>query len=305
MLKLKNFLVIFLLFILLSSCKSQRPAPIRSPKASIAKNTVDKIEYKENIVIEDIDDIILEKSSINYKNKNTRSHNQICIAKYEVMEGETIESIASYYGITTEELIYANNLTEGESLQSLQILCIPRKNNIASNIKTTESRDNLANTDNMLNENYGSQEINQDNIEDTSSLTTKILTKAPPQKAIFIWPVTGNVIVKFGDYIKNTKNNGINIGAKLHTKIVASCSGKVIFSGYDKYFGNLVIIENSEKALSTAYAHLESITVKKGDYVNQAKLIGYVGNSGNVTTHQLHFAIKKGSETINPLSLLN
>lgn len=297
MLKIKNSFLVILFFLLSSCVGTQIPAPINSPKGITSENTLNKLKYKEDIIIEDINDDILEKPTKDFN--NNLSYKPICITKYEVMEGETIESIANYFGITPQELIYANNLIQGEPLQPLQILCIPRKTNLENNIGTVQNKE-----DSILNKNSIPQEVKQDHTENNTSITPN-MTYKKEQKSFFIWPVTGKVIVKFGDYIKNTKNNGINIEAKIHTKVLASYSGKVIFSSYDKYFGNLVIIENSESKISTAYAHLESITVKKNEYVNQGKLIGYVGNSGHVSTPQLHFAVKKNSETIDPLSLLN
>ena len=52
--------------------------------------------------------------------------------------------------------------------------------------------------------------------------------------------------------------------------------------------------------MMTAYAHLDNIKVKKGQRVSQGSVLGTVGTTGAVTTPQLHFEIRKGSETINP-----
>ena len=54
----------------------------------------------------------------------------------------------------------------------------------------------------------------------------------------------------------------------------------------------------------TAYAHLNEVFTEKGEKVNKGETIGSVGNTGNVRSPQLHFEIRKGKESVNPLKLL-
>ena len=43
---------------------------------------------------------------------------------------------------------------------------------------------------------------------------------------------------------------------------------------------------------------------KKVKKVSKGQIIGSVGNTGNVRSPQLHFEIRKGKESVNPLKLL-
>ena len=119
-------------------------------------------------------------------------------------------------------------------------------------------------------------------------------------------------------------NKGIDIaGEQGITSVIASQSGTVIsiidnnggscISG-DKTcgdgYGNYLVIEQTDgNYVLYGYLDTNSIKVKKGDYVNQGQVLGYVGNTGNATTPSLHYEIRKGmndtSSSINPLNYVN
>jgi murein DD-endopeptidase MepM/ murein hydrolase activator NlpD len=54
----------------------------------------------------------------------------------------------------------------------------------------------------------------------------------------------------------------------------------------------------------TAYAHLGSILVGRGDHVAAGQVIATAGSSGDVRTPQLHFEIRQGVRPVDPLTLL-
>jgi murein DD-endopeptidase MepM/ murein hydrolase activator NlpD len=54
----------------------------------------------------------------------------------------------------------------------------------------------------------------------------------------------------------------------------------------------------------TAYAHNQSLAVKKGDTVKRGQTIARVGQTGNVTAPQLHFEIRKGTSAQDPMKYL-
>ena len=68
-------------------------------------------------------------------------------------------------------------------------------------------------------------------------------------------------------------------------------------------YGNLILIKHSKNWI-TAYAHLNEVFTEKGTNVSKGEIIGSVGNTGNVRSPQLHFEIRKGKESVNPLKLL-
>ena len=116
----------------------------------------------------------------------------------------------------------------------------------------------------------------------------------------FIKPVQGKIISSFGAKEDGQRNDGINIKAERGTSVKAAQNGEVIYASDDlEGFGNLVLIRH-EKSFVTAYAHLQDITVTKGQSVRQGQNIGSIGSTGNVATPQLHFEIRNGAKPLNP-----
>jgi murein DD-endopeptidase MepM/ murein hydrolase activator NlpD len=120
----------------------------------------------------------------------------------------------------------------------------------------------------------------------------------------FIWPVSGTIIDSFGDMASGERNDGINIAAALGAPIRASQSGVVSYAGNElRSYGNLILIKH-DGGYITAYAHAQSISVAKGQHVDQGQIIGYTGTTGDVTQPQVHFEIRRDSHPVDPKTLL-
>ncbi len=122
--------------------------------------------------------------------------------------------------------------------------------------------------------------------------------------ASFAWPVSGRVISTFGSNDNGQRNDGINIATPLGTPIHAAADGSVSYAGNElKGYGNLVLLRH-DNGYVTAYAHADRLTVNRGDRVTKGQIIGYAGQTGDVSTSQLHFEIRNGVTPVNPQSLL-
>ncbi len=119
--------------------------------------------------------------------------------------------------------------------------------------------------------------------------------------ARFSWPVRGRVIADFGSYAGGGRNDGINIAAPYGEPIRAAADGTVSYSGNElKSYGNLILLRHPNGYV-TAYAHAERVIVEKGDHVARGQVIGYVGSSGDVSSPQLHFELRKGARGEHPI----
>lgn len=121
---------------------------------------------------------------------------------------------------------------------------------------------------------------------------------------VFVWPVSGRVLSDFGATTTGGRNDGINIAAPTGTPIRASSSGFITYAGDElKGYGNLVLIKHSG-GYTTAYAHADRLVVVKGDYVASGQVIGYAGETGDVSSPQVHFEIRSNTTPVNPRSYL-
>jgi murein DD-endopeptidase MepM/ murein hydrolase activator NlpD len=136
--------------------------------------------------------------------------------------------------------------------------------------------------------------------------TETVVKTAEPSGAMpsFRWPVRGRVIAGFGSKPNGTQNDGINLAVPEGTPIKAADDGVVAYAGNElKGYGNLVLIRHSNGYVS-AYAHASELLVKRGDTIRRGQVIAHAGQTGNVTSPQLHFEIRKGSTPVDPTQFL-
>jgi murein DD-endopeptidase MepM/ murein hydrolase activator NlpD len=121
----------------------------------------------------------------------------------------------------------------------------------------------------------------------------------------FRWPVKGRVIAGFGPKPSGGQNDGINLAVPEGTPVKAADDGVVAYAGNElKGYGNLVLIRHSNGFVS-AYAHASELMVKRGDTIKRGQVIANAGQTGNVTSPQLHFEIRKGSTPVDPTKYLS
>ena len=124
-------------------------------------------------------------------------------------------------------------------------------------------------------------------------------------QAGFTWPIEGEITTEFGPAGRGVHNDGVKISAPFGTLVTTSAPGTVAFVGKDlKRFGTLVLVKH-EGGYITAYAHLDSLSVKEGDVLGEGTVIGQVGTTGRVDTPQLHFEIRKSRTPVNPRELIS
>ena len=100
------------------------------------------------------------------------------------------------------------------------------------------------------------------------------------------------------------QNEGINVAVPEGTPIKAADDGVVAYAGNElKNYGNLVLIRHANGYVS-AYGNASQLLVTRGDSIKRGQVIAHAGQTGNVTSPQLHFEIRKGSTPVDPMPLL-
>ena len=144
--------------------------------------------------------------------------------------------------------------------------------------------------------------------QETKKTTTTAKEETPKiaarSSSKFTWPVRGKILSHYGAKTGGLFNDGINISASQGTTVVAAENGVVAYAGNEvKGMGNLIIIQH-EGGWMTVYAHLNSVSVRRGARVTVGQKIGTVGQTGKVSQPQLHFEIRKGRKAYNPINYL-
>ncbi len=128
-----------------------------------------------------------------------------------------------------------------------------------------------------------------------------------------IWPVKGgigHISQPFGQTTHPITGNWyIHKGLDISTwrsgdPVLATANGQVVTVTYDSGFGNYVIIKHKH-GIYTRYCHMNTVRVKKGQYVSQRDIIGTIGNTGISTGPHLHYEVHIGSDVVDPIKYVN
>ncbi|MFZ3241545.1 MAG: M23 family metallopeptidase, partial [Pseudolabrys sp.] len=219
--------------------------------------------------------------------------------------GDTLENVARRKGVTVTALAWANHLQTSAQLSVGDRLTVPggHSTTIASaapvpqNIQPRTAPLEKA-TAPVKVASIGPVQTANVAKEEPRAVETPVKTaEAMPS---FRWPVRGRVIAAFGSKPNGMQNDGINLAVPEGTPIKAADDGVVAYAGNElKGYGNLVLIRHSNGFVS-AYAHASELMVKRGDSIKRGQVIAHAGQTGNVTSPQLHFEIRKGSTPVDP-----
>lgn len=110
----------------------------------------------------------------------------------------------------------------------------------------------------------------------------------------------------------STNHKGLDMIGISSKNIVSCGTGKVALTGYNKYRGNFILVNNDD-GYTCLYQHLSKVNVKVGQVVYTKQIIGVQGATGNVSGSHLHFEVSPGKAntisnhskyTINPADYL-
>jgi murein hydrolase activator len=118
------------------------------------------------------------------------------------------------------------------------------------------------------------------------------------------WPTDGRVVAAFGAQVHprfgtRTFRNGVDIEAVEGRDVAAVFAGHVVYTGWFKGYGNLIILDHDNEYY-TLYAHVAEILVKEGDDVKQGQRIGTVGDTGSLEGPRLYFEVRYQGRPQNP-----
>ena len=101
----------------------------------------------------------------------------------------------------------------------------------------------------------------------------------------------------YGNRIRPHK--GTDFAAPVGTPIMATANGTVIESRKRRGNGNYVKLKHNS-VYSTQYLHMKKRKVKKGDFVKQGDVIGWVGMTGNTSGPHVCYRFWKNGKQVDP-----
>ena len=211
--------------------------------------------------------------------------------KHNVVRGETVFTISRLYNISVRSLADWNGLDSDYTLREGQILIIPLVDKKATK-NTQKEIDESAVPAPPSSKKPQPRNVNTQ--EFSKSTDTKI---SVPENGKMAYPIEGLVI---REYSKNI-NDGIDFTARAGTKVVAADTGLVATVTEDINQIAIVVLKHPGNIL-TVYANLTNIKVSTNQNVNRGDILGEIPDGD---PPYLHFEIREGFESVDPLEYLN
>ena len=250
----------------------------------------------QKLVVATVADRQTNKIIVEQQKTTTR----VGLQEITVAPGDTLYSLSRRYSVPVNDLAVMNNLTAPFTLSVGQRLKVPDLESApirtATGTPVTTSSGATQSGD-VKTAAQPKEKISSDPTQKLPKLTARSSSK-------FSWPVQGKVLSHYGAKSGGLFNDGINIAAARGTAVKAAENGVIAYAGNEvKGMGNLIIIQHSGGWM-TVYAHMDSMSVRRGAKVSVGQKIGTVGETGKVDQPQLHFEIRKGTKAYNPSSYL-
>ncbi len=211
---------------------------------------------------------------------------------HEVVRGETIYSISKDYGVDTLALASMNSLYAPYAIQVGDELQLPG----GDKAKPKEKKK------------YGCRLGSKDKKSRKSSIgktTAAVARTAPRGGGRFLWPAHGTIISTFGSKGGGRRNDGINISVPMDSQVLAADDGTVTYVGNElRGYGNLILIRHRGDWV-TAYAHNGRVWVQRNQAVTRGQHIANAGQTGDADRPQVHFELRRGPDSVDPLKYLN
>lgn len=235
-----------------------------------------------------------------------RRSDQISI--YVVREGDNLSQIAELFDVTTNTIIWANDIKRGDLIKPGQTLIILPVTGVEYTIKKGDTivgiaKELKADVDEILQFNdmedgsvlvVGEEIIIPGGEFDTPTYVTRsyVVSAYDPRYAgYYIKPING------GRKSQSLHGyNAVDLAAPAGTPIIASASGEIIISknyGWNGGYGVYIVIRHPN-GTQTLYSHNSKNIVQAGWNVVQGQIIGYIGSTGRSTGPHLHFEIRGG-----------
>lgn len=252
------------------------------------------------------------------------------MAAVRVQEGDTPSSIAARFGVSTNTILWANGIRDGDIIRPGDILVVLPVSGVLHTVVAGDDVTSLAGKYDAKVEdiiarnglsNEGGIRVGQKLIipdgqirraapallasHEPETAPEAETPASPPENAPepgldLLWPTATRKISQYFGW----RHTGIDLPAKGTQVAKAAQDGTVKFAGWLGGYGRLVVVDHgvqNGRRMETLYAHLREIHVEPGQTVSRGESVGYLGCTGFCTGQHLHLEVRKDGRPVNPL----
>lgn len=261
----------------------------------------------------------------NQLNKTTRG----AVVTYAVQEGDTLSDIAYKYGVTLQDLIDENKITNPHMVgigMKLQI----KRDEITHVVVRGETLDQIASRYDVKKEVLLQRNPLLSFLSNQLYVGQRVVVPIPAAKPVLAgnivlrkqmvqaasrkasrsrymdWPIKEATITSGFGTRWGKQHKGLDMWneGEAKTPIQAARDGIVVEAGATRAgYGYLVVLDHGE-GLQTFYAHMRKVSVNVGQEVKRGETVGYMGNTGDSTGYHLHFEVRQDDIPVNPAKYL-
>lgn len=208
------------------------------------------------------------------------------VTTYTVVKGDTLYGIAKKMGVKVADLMSLNGLDNNSIIKVGQKLKI---STAVSTVKNTTTTTNSTSTTTTTTSSSGSTTTVTTPIPDTRTYGSSVNSDSTT-----IWPVKNPTVTT----VKG-KVNGVQLSAQKNESVTCIREGSVMYIGVYRGYGQIIFVQ-SKTGIIYAYAGLNTISVKKGDYVLFGSELGTAGVDSLTGKSQITFMVFQNGQSIDP-----
>lgn len=248
------------------------------------------------------------------------------VVEYAIQPGDTLGGIAARFNISTQTLVWENNLTINSTLQVGQKMRILPVSGLSYKVKKGDTVARIARLLQAKSEDI----VEFNNIDDFRLVVGVVIivpggkkttserlpssrlaapgvargryvggTPPPSLRNVgggMVWPTTIRYITQYF----RLRHPGLDIAGPTGTPIYAADDGVVVASGWNRGgYGYMVLLDHGN-GLTTRYGHNSRLFVEVGERVSKGQTISLIGSTGRSTGSHLHFEVIAGGVRVNP-----
>ncbi len=252
------------------------------------------------------------------------------IITYTIEKGDTLETIAKKFDISTDTIKWANELRDSDILSIGQILKILPITGTSHKVAPGETIYSIAEKYKVNPQSIADFTFNTFANPETFALVSGQMIIVPGGVApeaqatyvrkteVYVARDTGPMPVSVGGWYfpvdgqisqyPSWYHMAVDISGAVGTPVYAAHSGtveQVLVGGWDGGYGTNIWINDGD-GIKTHYAHLSGVNVSIGQSVAGGQsVIGFRGNTGRSTGAHTHFEVQVNGVLVNPLGYVH